>query len=77
MRLDCDKASDSSESGQIATNLTKKQLIKHENEYKHRQRFGVGQRSGSGARVLEPARGQEPIAEALKIQKVQEVDVRR
>ena len=31
-------------------------------------RSGVGQRSGSWARVLEPARGQKPIAEALKIQ---------
>ena len=28
---------------------------------------GVGQRSGLGARGLEPARSQEPIAEALKI----------
>ena len=40
-------------------------------------RSGVGQRSRSGARGLEPARSQEPTAEALKIQKVQEVDVER
>ena len=64
------KASDSFESGRIATKLTKKRLTKHENEYNHHQRFGVGQGSRSGARGLEPARGQEPIAEALKIQGV-------
>ena len=34
-------------------------------------------RSGSGARSLKPTRGQEPTAEALKIQEVQEVDVGR
>ena len=37
----------------------------------------VGQTSGSGARGLEPARGQEPIAEAIKISEVQEIDVGR
>ena len=77
VRSDCDKASDLSESGWIATDLTKERLIKHENEYKHRQRFGVGQKSGSGARGLEPAKGQKPIAEALKIQKVQKVNIGR
>ena len=37
----------------------------------------IGQRFGSWARGLEPARGQEPITEALKIQEVQKVDIRR
>ena len=38
---------------------------------------GVGQRFGSGATSLEPAKGQETTAEALKIQEVQKVDVGR
>ena len=59
------------------TDLTKEQLTEHKNEYEQHQRFGVSQRSGSGARGLEPARGQKPIAKALKIQGVQEVDVGR
>ena len=59
------------------TDLTKEQLTEHKNEYEHRQRFGVDQRSGSGARGLESAKGQEPIAEALKIQGVQKVDIGR
>ena len=41
-QLDPDKASDSSQSDQITTNLTKEQLTKQKNEYKHRQRLGVG-----------------------------------
>ena len=64
---DRNKASDSSESGWITIDLIKERLTKHKNKYKHCQRFGVGQRSESGARGLEPARGQKPIAEALKI----------
>ena len=52
-----------------------KQLVEHKHEYKHPLEVGIGQRSGSGARSLEPARGQKPTAEALKIQEVQEVDV--
>ena len=35
----------------------------------------VDQRSGPGARGLEPARGQKPTAEALKIQEVRKVDI--
>ena len=38
---------------------------------------GVGQRSGSEARGPKPAKGQEPTAEALKIQEFQEVNVGR
>ena len=38
---------------------------------------GVGQRSGSKARSLKSVRGQEPTAEALKIEEVQEVDIGR
>ena len=34
-RLDCDKASDLSESGWIATDLTKERLTKHENKYEY------------------------------------------
>ena len=60
---DCNKASDLSGSGQIATDLTKEQLTKYKNKYKHCQKFGVGQRSESRARDLEPARGQGPTAE--------------
>ena len=74
---DRDKVSDSSESGRIATDLTKEQLTKHKNKYEQRQRFGVGQRSGSGTRGLKPARSQKLIAEVLKIQEVQEVDIGR
>ena len=39
---DCDKATNSSQSGWIATNFTKEQLTKYKNEYKHRQRSGIG-----------------------------------
>ena len=39
--LDRDKASNSSESGRIATDLTKEQLTKRENEYEYRQRSEV------------------------------------
>ena len=76
-RWDCNKANNSFESSQIAIDFTKEQLTKHKKKYKHRQRFGVGQSSRSGARGLEPAKSQEPIAEALKIQKVQEFDIGR
>ena len=76
-RSDRNKASVLSESGWIVTNLTKEQLPKHKNKYKHRQRFGVGQKSGSETKGPEPARSQEPSAEALKIQEVQEIDIRR
>ena len=40
-RSDCSKASNLSESGQIATDLTKEQLTEYENEYKYRQRSEV------------------------------------
>ena len=43
----------------------------------YRMRSRVGQRSRSGARDLEPARGQEQTAKALKIQEVQKVDIKR
>ena len=38
---DRNKASDLSESGRIAIDLTKEQLTKYENEYKYRQRFEI------------------------------------
>ena len=40
-RSDRNKASDSSESGRIATDLTKERLTEHENEYEYRQRSEV------------------------------------
>ena len=40
-RSDRNKASDLSESGWIATDLTKEQLTKHENKYEYRQRSEV------------------------------------
>ena len=74
VQSDRDKASDSSKSGWIRTNLTKEWLIEYKNKYKYCQRFRVGQSSGSGARGLKLAKGQEPTAKALKIQ---EIDVGR
>ena len=64
-RSDCNKVSNLSESGWIATDFTKEGLIKYKNKYKYRQRFGIGQRTGSGARGLEPTKDQKPTAEAL------------
>ena len=65
---DCDKASNSSKSGRIATNFTKEQLTKYANKYKYQQKSEVwGLRSGSKARGLKPTRGLEPTAEVWKI----------
>ena len=38
---------------------------------------GVGHMSGSRVGGLEPARGQEPIMEVMKIQKVKEIAIGR
>ena len=65
--------SDTSESGRIATDLTKEQLTKHENECEHCQRSGTSVSSGSGVKGSEPARGLQPSVKS----DIQEVDVGR
>ena len=79
-QLDRDKASNSSKSGRTATNWPDNWPNNWTNMSTSTStplEIGVGQRSRSKARDLEPARGQKPTTEALKIQKVQEVDVRK
>ena len=65
-RSDCDKASNSSKSGRIATNWPN-DWTNTSTSTSTPLEVGVGQRSRSGVKGLEPARGQEPTAEALKI----------
>ena len=65
-RSDCNKASNSSKSGRIATNWPN-DWTNTSTSTSTPLEVGVGQRSGSEARGVEPARGQEPTAEALKI----------
>ena len=79
-RLDCDKASNLSKNGRIATNRPDDWANNWRNTSTSTNtpiEIGVGQRSGSEVRGLKLVSSQEPTAEALKIQTVQKVDVRR
>ena len=69
-RSNCNKASNSSKSSRITINWPDNWPNNWTNTSTSTStslEVGVGQRSGSGARGLEPARGQEPTVEALKI----------
>ena len=71
LRADRDKASDASESGRITTNWPddwpNNWLNTSTSTSTPLRSKLVRGLSGSGARGLEPARGQEPTTEALKI----------